>query len=419
MIGALKDVVGSILGRIPEPEWEAVKLHTAVVGADFSYLEKVLQKVGAAPSTPPAVQASLPPASALTQELSAAFPGRDIFCRRMASVMEVTFRLWQSTRRPSGDTPGLTPGKSPNVLILGGRGVGKTYLLSQVLPAAVPAFLETTAARNAPQPFVAYIDARHLGQPSVDHPFGPVPLAQMLALCSNVAPEVWATDRPALICIDHLESVWSAKGPDHHLTHPPESRCAALAAVLRGVRVPIPGAEPHPGRRTPPPSLDTGRVLFVAVADLPELRTVLDKRAGPVGTVAVTAEHLEAAGMPGCLIAEFPVVLCLPPLSREAYRLLLEQQAVSPTHAGFLLLKQLADALECALSFEPDAIEQLLGLTFNGLPRFHHLEQLLTGIAEMVHTQARAKQPLAITGLDVTQIQERNKVLPVEASRKR
>jgi hypothetical protein len=154
------------------------------------------------------------------------------------------------------------------------------------------------------------------------------------------------------------------------------------------------------------------------VADLPELRTVLDKRAGPVGTVAVTAEHLAEAGMPSCLIAEFPVVLCLPPLSREAYRLVLEQQAASPTHAGFLLLQQLGDALECDLTFEADAIEQLLALTFNGLPRFHHLEQLLTGIAEMVHTQARARKPMTITGVDVTQIQERNKILPVEASRK-
>lgn len=400
-----------------EPNWPQIR-------TDNPLLEQVVRDVGGKSAAFLHLDAPGGPSSSdLARRLEQRFPGRDGFCRRLAATLDGAIDVFRMEASASFAADDQISAK-PNILILGGQRVGKTYLLNQVLPAVLPAYLKNAPGSATHGAFVAYVDVRHLKEQHrlLMDGFGPVQCARMLVASGSEDLEAWGEGLPVMVCLDHLESVWEKRGEDRGHAVDPLALAAALAQVIRGVRCSLPRLNSAAGGLNPHHSVATHKILFAAVAHLGSLRSVVEKRVGEAGTCEVTPADLVDAGMPAALAGEFPVILPLPAVAPHAFRKLLEDGK----HPGFLALDRLARALRVAgwdgdpttwvVEYEPAAVEAIFRLTWGGAPDFTRLGQVLAGLAALLPEIAIPGQPLRVTADYVVESLLRNFVLPGEVS---
>lgn len=303
------------------------------------------------------------------------------------------------------DSMALLGSLKPNVLIVGGRGTGKSYLLSQALPRAVHQSIEEQDHVRPVPGGCAYVDARFVRDFTGLHgqAFGPVQCARLLVDCSQENLSRWQEEKMSIICIDNIEQVWK-----HDKANPlaGESLAAALAGVMRGVECPL----GHHGvvSRPTDETLVTDRVLFVAVARFENLRAVAEKRVGDSGDCELQAADLVAAGMPETLAEQFPIIIVLPSVSREDLGLTLLKQ----WHPGFEALRKAAEAT--AVEFTEDARHCLVRLCWED-PRqaFRRLNQVIGELAGLAGSFHLSDGVLTITPEDIGKAIQRNTVQPL------
>ncbi|KIX12649.1 hypothetical protein [Dethiosulfatarculus sandiegensis] len=340
----------------------------------------------------------------LINALNQSFPGRGNFVYRFGAIFDRLISRYLNQETQHYNTYNKHIAK-PNVLIIGSANVGKTFFLKNVVPKAFDGNNKTKDA------CVIYIDARHLVSTIVHlRQIGPIPMLKALfTVCDD--PSSWLSATPTVVCLDHLESLWTEYDNRRNFLPTTSSVCSALSSIISGVFYSFTEDMELPYRFDENSYLSTGNTVFVAAARLEKLTQVITTRAGEIGLCDVFPEDLHQAGLPKSLTKEFPHLLILQPMDETDFWEVIETENTP----AFDSVKKVAQNFNLEIKFENDAKLAIFENCWAGFPDFERLDRLVSLLSWELPLEISSND-IIITRETIEIINMQNKVLPSDVS---